>query len=115
MHKSETTIDITKNLADVRQRIAVAAERAGRDAEEIKLVAVSKTHPPETVRRAIDAGMRRFGENKVQEGLAKIGAVGRNETEWHLIGHLQSNKARKAAASFDVIHTLDSVRLAERL
>lgn len=103
------------NLSDVRSRIERAAERAGRSADEIKLVAVSKTHPPSAVNEAIDAGQTVFGENKVQEGESKILEVGRNGAEWHLIGHLQSNKARKAVQYFDVIQSLDSVELARRL
>jgi pyridoxal phosphate enzyme (YggS family) len=102
-------------LASVQKRIETACLRVGRDPSEIKLVAVSKTHPAAVVREAIDAGLRSFGENKVQEAEAKIIEVGRDAAEWHLIGHLQSNKARKAAQLFDVIHSLDSVALAERL
>lgn len=81
----------------------------------MKLVAVSKTHPPEVLREAIAAGARLLGENKVQEAEDKVAALGRDAAEWHLIGHLQSNKARKAVQLFDVIHSLDSVELAERL
>jgi PLP dependent protein len=107
--------DLRANLAEVRQRIENAASRAGRSPEEIKLVAVSKTHPAATVREAIAAGITTFGENKVQEGEHKIGEIGRGNAEWHLIGHLQSNKARKAVQHFDVIQSVDSIDLATRL
>jgi pyridoxal phosphate enzyme (YggS family) len=106
---------LEKNAAEVRGRIERAAQKAGRDASEIKLVAVSKTHPADVVREAIDAGLKVFGENKVQEAETKISELGRGQLEWHLIGHLQSNKVRKAVKVFDVVHTLDSIELAERL
>ncbi|HRI04815.1 MAG TPA: YggS family pyridoxal phosphate-dependent enzyme [Pyrinomonadaceae bacterium] len=107
--------DLADNLNDIRQRIAEASVRAGRDPSEIKLVAVSKTHPASMLREAMAAGVTVFGENKVQEGEGKIIEIGRDAAEWHLIGHLQSNKARKAVQLFDVIHSLDSVELAARL
>jgi len=95
--------------------MAKAAKRAGRDAGDIKLVAVSKTQPADAVRTAIAANVKIFGENKVQEAEEKIAEIGRDGTEWHLIGHLQSNKARKAVQIFDVIESLDSPELAHRL
>ncbi len=107
--------DLRGNLTEVRKRIERAADRAGRSTDEIKLVAVSKTHPIEILQSAMQAGAVVFGENKVQEAADKIEVLGRENIEWHLIGHLQSNKARKAAQLFDVIHTLDSIELAERL
>ncbi len=107
--------DLKANLADVRQRIAQAALRADRDPLEVKLVAVSKTHPAATVRNAIEEGITIFGENKVQEAEPKIAELDREAAEWHLIGHLQSNKARRAVQLFDVIQTVDSIELAERL
>jgi len=107
--------DLQANLATLRQRIEHAAAAAGRDPEEVKLVAVSKTHPAEIVQNAISVGITVFGENKVQEAEDKIALVGRNAAEWHLIGHLQQNKARKAVQLFDVIHSVDSVELAARL
>ena len=107
--------DLEANLAEVRRRIANAALRTGRNVDEIKLVAVSKTHPAETLRNVIAAGINVFGENKVQEAEDKIAEIGRDTAEWHLIGHLQSNKARKAVQLFDVIESIDSVELAERL
>lgn len=107
--------DIREGLDGVRRRIASAARRAGRDPGQIKLVAVSKTHPVETLREALEAGVGTFGENKVQEAEGKIDEIGRTAAEWHLIGHLQSNKARRAVQLFDVIHSVDSLELAERL
>jgi len=107
--------DLRENLAAVKNRIERAAQKSGRNPSEIKLVAVSKTHPVEILQNAIAAGVAVFGENKVQEAEGKIEIVGREKVEWHLIGHLQSNKARKAVKLFDVIHTLDSIELAERL
>lgn len=106
---------IAENLAAIQSRIERAARRAGRNRSDIKLVAVSKTHSAETLREAIGAGALRFGENKIQEAENKILDVGRDAAEWHLIGHLQSNKARKAVKLFDCIETLDSIELAERL
>ena len=107
--------DLRENLAEVRQKIQEAARRAGRNPEEIKLIAVSKTHPAQILQAAIEAGASCFGENKVQEAEAKIPVIGRGEAKWHLIGHLQSNKARRAVLLFDVIHTLDSIELCRRL
>lgn len=107
--------DLAENLNEIYRRIGEAAERAGRGSDEIKLVAVSKTHPTETLRAAIAAGATALGENKVQEAEGKIAEVGRHEAEWHLIGHLQSNKARRAVQLFDVIQSVDSLELAERL
>ena len=107
--------DLRGNLAAVNERIRRAAAKVGRNANEVKLVAVSKMHGIEVLQAANDAGVSVFGENKVQEADGKIEVLGRENLEWHLIGHLQSNKARKAVQLFDVIHTLDSVELAERL
>jgi pyridoxal phosphate enzyme (YggS family) len=109
------TEDLAQRLAKVKKQIADAAHKAGRNADEIKLVAVSKTHPAAVLREAIEAGANVLGENKVQEAEDKISEIGRENAEWHLIGHLQANKARKAVKLFDVIHTLDSVELAKRL
>ena len=106
---------ISERLGQVRARIAAAALRAGRSSEDVTLVAVSKTHPPRVVREAIAAGIADLGENKIQEAEEKIPEVGRDAVRWHLIGHLQSNKARKAIALFDIIHSLDSTALARRL
>ena len=103
------------NLLEVRRRIEGAALKAGRAPEEVKLIAVSKTHPAETLAEAIAAGASDFGENKVQEAEAKVAVIGRAQARWHLIGNLQANKARKAIRLFDLIHTLDSLDLAQRL
>jgi pyridoxal phosphate enzyme (YggS family) len=99
------------------ERIARAAERAGRDAREVTLVAVTKTHPSALVRDAFNAGLREFGENRVREAEGKIEELARETSgaRWHLIGRLQANKARRAASLFDVIHSVDSAALAERL
>lgn len=98
-------------------RIASAAARAGRDAREVTLVAVTKTHPASLVREAFAAGLREFGENRVREAEEKIEEFARDTSgvRWHLIGHLQANKARRAARLFHVIHSVDSAALAERL
>ncbi|MBX3281447.1 MAG: YggS family pyridoxal phosphate-dependent enzyme [Acidobacteria bacterium] len=106
---------IAANIENIRARLAAAASRAGRVESGIKLIAVSKTHPAEAIREAVAAGAMSFGENKVQEGESKIVELGRDFAEWHLIGPLQSNKARKAVQFFDVIHTVDSIELAQRL
>ena len=102
-------------LDEVHRRIVTAAEASGRLADEIKLVAVSKTHPAETVQEAINLGLSDFGENRVQEAEVKISALAEAAPTWHLIGHLQANKARRAVKLFDVIHSLDSIALAQRL
>ena len=107
--------DLRANFDNVRQRISETALRAGRNPEEVKLVSVSKTHPVEVLREAMAAGITVFGENKVQEAESKILEIGCETAEWHLIGHLQSNKARRAVQLFDVIHSVDSVELAKRL
>lgn len=109
------TDGLERRLADVRLRMASAAKRAGRASEDLQLIAVSKTHPPEMLRAAIAAGVTDLGENRVQEADGKIADVGREKARWHLIGHLQSNKARRAVQLFDVIHSLDSVALARKL
>jgi pyridoxal phosphate enzyme (YggS family) len=106
---------IAENLETVRARMATAAGRAGRDAGEVALIAVSKTFGADHVRAAWAAGQREFGENKVQEALQKIGETADIPVRWHLIGHLQSNKARKAAVPFACIQSVDSVDLLQRL
>lgn len=109
-------MSITENVAEVRQRIAAAASRAGRDPGEITLMAVSKTFAPERIREAYAAGVRVFGENRVQEFAGKAeGLRDLPGAEWHMIGHLQTNKASKAAELFTAVDSLDSVRLAEKL
>src|SRR5438094_4025611 len=107
--------DLRRRLDTVREKIDECVRRSGRSTDDLTLVAVSKTHPAELVREAIAAGVTDFGENRVQEAEGKIPEVGRDQARWHLIGHLQSNKARRAVELFDVIHSLDSVALAQRL
>jgi PLP dependent protein len=107
--------ELRERLEEVRRRIEACARLTGRDPAEITLVAVSKTHPPDVLRRAVEAGVRDLGENRVQEAEAKIAELGRKPMRWHLIGHLQANKARRAVALFDCIHSLDTVSLARRL
>jgi pyridoxal phosphate enzyme (YggS family) len=102
-------------FADVRTRIETAARASGRSLDAITLVAITKTHPAETLRAAIDLGLHDLGENRVQEAEDKIVEVGRSAARWHLVGHLQANKARRAVGLFDVIHSLDSAALARRL
>lgn len=109
------TENLEARIKNVKNKIKLAAEKSRRSAEEIKLIAVTKTHPPEILLKAIESGINIFGENKVQEAENKILEIGREKAVWHLIGHLQSNKSRKAVRLFDVIHTVDSIELAERL
>jgi pyridoxal phosphate enzyme (YggS family) len=106
---------ISANLQAVRARIAAAAELAGRAAGDVCLLAVSKTFAAERVREAAAAGQRAFGENYVQEGLAKIGALGDLGLEWHFIGPLQSNKTKPVAEHFDWVHGIERLKIAERL
>jgi pyridoxal phosphate enzyme (YggS family) len=106
---------IAANFTRIRERVGRAAYRAGRDAAEITLVAVSKTFPTEAIRAAYEVGLRHFGENRVQEWESKRATLGDTDATWHLIGHLQSNKARRAANLFNRIDSVDSVGLAEKL
>ena len=109
-------MSIAENIAHVQERIAVAARRAARDPREITLMGVSKTFPAESIREAYAAGLRVFGENRVQEFAGKAAAVrDLHDAEWHLIGHLQTNKAAKAAELFDAVDSVDSLRMAEKL
>lgn len=109
--------EMGERLAQVRRRIEAAALRSDRTPGDVTLIAVSKTHPARIVRRAIEAGAQDLGENRVQEADEKIGEIGREAggARWHLIGHLQANKARRAVTLFDLIHSVDSVSLARRL
>ena len=107
--------NLRKNLDEVLERVEKATHRAGRRPDDVKLVAVSKTQPAEVLREALAVGVTVFGENRVQEAEAKITEVGRDAAEWHMIGHLQSNKVRRAVQLFDVIQSVDSVELAGRL
>jgi pyridoxal phosphate enzyme (YggS family) len=106
---------IVRNLHAVRSRLDAAARRAGREPTTIRLIAVSKTFSAGAVRAAFSAGQVDFGENKVQEGLQKIGETADIQIRWHLIGHLQSNKAKKAATAFHCIHSIDSVDLLKKV
>jgi PLP dependent protein len=108
-------MSIADRLASIRMRIDAAARSARRDPSSVRLVAVSKTFPIDAVREAWRAGQREFGENRVQEALQKIGASADLEIRWHLLGHLQTNKARKAAPAFSTIQSVDSVELLEKL
>ncbi len=113
--KTDAFQALRDRFADVRNRIETAARACGRFPAEITLVAISKTHPAETLKAALDLRVTDFGENRVQEAEEKIGELGRDAARWHLVGHLQTNKARRAVNLFDVIHSLDSADLAERL
>jgi pyridoxal phosphate enzyme (YggS family) len=107
---------ISESVAAIRQRVAEAARRAGRRPADIALMAVSKTHPPERIREAYGAGLRLFGENRVQEFAGKASALADLAgADWHMIGHLQSNKALRAAELFAAVDSVDSVKLAEKL
>jgi pyridoxal phosphate enzyme (YggS family) len=107
-------VSLADNLETIQQRIRTACERAGRKPESVLLLAVSKTHPPETVRAAADCGLVFFGENKVQEARAKI-PLCPGKLRWHLIGHLQSNKCRDAVQLFEMIQSVDSLPLAREI
>ena len=107
--------EIAENLIRIQERIAVAAARAGRKPDDITLIGVSKTHPPIAIEQAFQAGLRHFGENRVQEWEGKRDAVKDLAATWHLVGHLQSNKAAKAARLFHSVDSPDDVALARRL
>ena len=109
-----TSSDPRENLPRVLERIAAACDRAGRDRDEVNLVAVSKTFPPERVRQVMECGQFLFGENRVQEAMSKIPEVG-SGARWHMIGHLQRNKARNVVGLFELIHSVDSLKLAGEL
>ena len=103
------------NLVSVHQAIARSAERVGRDPQEVIVVAVTKTFPVERIREAMTLGLRRFGENRVQEALPKIDEIGPADVDWHLIGHLQTNKIKFIDGRFQMVQSVDSVGLAEAL
>ena len=107
-------MEIRARLEAIRDRMEKACNRAGRDPAGVRLVAVSKTHAVEEIREAVAAGVTDLGENRVQEAESKHDAIS-GSPRWHLVGHLQANKARKAAQIFDVIHSLDSIELGRRL
>jgi pyridoxal phosphate enzyme (YggS family) len=114
-HRVFDAVALRARLVDVRERLARAADRAGRDPSAIRLVAVSKTVDAEHVRAVADAGQVDFGENKVQEAIQKMDRLADLPLRWHLVGHLQSNKAKKAGGRFDTIHTIDGVELGDKL
>jgi pyridoxal phosphate enzyme (YggS family) len=105
---------VQKNLSEIYARIESAATRCGRKASEIRLVAVSKTHPPELIREAFEAGQRAFGESRVQDALPKLDALPPG-IEWHFIGHLQTNKIRKVVGRFALFHGVDNENLAAQI
>ena len=106
--------ELADNLEHIRARIAAACQRAGRDGDEVLLLGVTKTVPPESIDEAVAAGLTTFGENKIQEAKAKIPLVS-SRAHWHFIGHLQSNKAREAVTHFDLIQSVSSLKLAGEL
>jgi len=114
-HVDPAETALAERLARVRAKIAAAVERSGRRSDEVTLIAISKTHPSFVVSRLVELGATDLGENRVQEAEGKITEVGRDKARWHLVGHLQANKARRAVNLFDVIHSLDSIDLAQRL
>jgi pyridoxal phosphate enzyme (YggS family) len=103
---------IAENLERVREQIAIAAANSGRSADDVELVAIAKTHPAEKVREAVEAGQTLFGESRVQEARAKIPELSSN-IRWHFVGHLQKNKVRPALPLFEMIHSVDSLALAQ--
>ena len=107
-------MNIAENLDSIRQRIAAACARAGRDVNRVTLLAVSKSHPPETIRAAVDGGQIYFGENKIQEAKAKI-PLCPGKARWQFIGHLQSNKVRDAVELFEMIQGVDSLAIAQEI
>jgi PLP dependent protein len=111
----EQRMSVRDNVARVEERIDEACRRAGRHRDEVKLVAVSKTFPPDRIREAYEAGLRDFGENRVQEADVKISRLSDLNIIWHLIGHLQTNKAGRARELFHWVHSVDSARLARKL
>jgi PLP dependent protein len=112
----ETLIaDIRTRLEETREQIALAAQSAGRDPAAVRLVVVTKTHLVERIRAAIQAGVKILGENYAEEAVAKMDALGPGQVEWHMIGHVQSRKANLVAQRFDLMHSLDSLKLANRL
>jgi pyridoxal phosphate enzyme (YggS family) len=109
-------MSISANISSVQERITAAARRAGRNLDDVILMAVSKTQPPERIYEAYGAGLRTFGENRVQEFAGKAQALrDLNAAEWHMIGHLQTNKAAKTAELFRAVDSVDSLKLAEKL
>ena len=106
---------IKENLVAIHQNITDAARSCGRNPEDIQLIGVTKKKPVQMIQQAIDAGLTLLGENYIQEAMKKIDAIGRDAAVWHFIGHLQSNKARFAVQYFDLIHTVDTFKLAKEI
>jgi PLP dependent protein len=119
MTKVDPAQGLAARFASVKARIDAAGTESGRSSAAVRLIAISKTHPPSLIKSLIELGATDLGENRVQEAEEKIPQVetlaGRDKTRWHLVGHLQANKARRALQLFDVIHSLDSIALAQRL
>ncbi len=116
MTESRTVHDgLSERFANITTRIRQALDRSRRSAEQVTLIAISKTHPAGLIKKVIALGATDIGENRVQEAEPKIIEIGRSKVRWHLVGHLQANKARRAVKLFDVIHSLDSIELAQRL
>ena len=115
IEKAFASQTLSDRLANVRSRIGAAALRSNRTADQITLIAISKTHPVETLKAGLELGITDFGENRIQEAEGKILELGREAARWHMVGHLQTNKARRAVDLCDVIHSLDSASLAQRL
>ena len=114
-HPEQNVIRVTENFRKIQDLLANAANEAGRATDSVRLLAASKTQTPETVLEAISCGQRDFGENFAQEGFDKMKAIGREDLIWHFIGHLQSNKTRAVAENFSWVHTVDRLKIAERL
>ncbi len=107
---------VSENILRIREQIGAAALRCGRSPDDVTLMAVTKTHPAERIREAYEAGLRMFGENRVQEFAGKASALaGLRDAEWHMIGHLQTNKAAKTSELFAAVDSVDSLKLAEKL
>jgi pyridoxal phosphate enzyme (YggS family) len=106
---------LSDRLASIESQIRSAAAASNRAPDDVRLIAISKTHPPALIKEALASGATDLGENRVQEAEPKILEIGRSAARWHLVGHLQTNKARRAVRLFDVIHSLDSIELAKRL
>jgi len=107
-------VDIRENINRLKERIEKAANRVNRNPDEITLVAVTKTVPPDIILQAIDCGIKIIGENRVQEAKEKFNIIG-NRVQWHMVGHLQTNKVKDALKIFSLIHSLDSIKLAEEI
>ncbi|HEX5765224.1 MAG TPA: YggS family pyridoxal phosphate-dependent enzyme, partial [Woeseiaceae bacterium] len=108
-------IRVTENFRKIQDLLAKAAREAGRPEDSVRLLAVTKGQPAAAVIEAVSAGQKSFGENFVQEAVGKIAEVGRDDLDWHFIGHLQSNKTRQVAEQFQWVHTVDRLKVAERL